>query len=137
MPRSRRSAAAPFTDLSRRERQIMDVVYRAGRATAAEVHERMPDPPSPTAVRTLLRILEEKGHLRHEKEGVRHVYMPTVPEDRARESMLRHVLRTFFGGSTKAAMAALIDLSDRELSAAERQELIRMIREARDREELS
>jgi predicted transcriptional regulator len=122
----------PLDDLSRRERQIMEVVYRLGRATAAQVHERIPDPPAPTAVRTLLRILEEKGHLRHEKEGPRHVYLPVTARESARESALRGLLRTFFGGSTRAAVAALLELDDRELTDAERAELTEMIR--RDRE---
>ena len=85
--------------LSRRERQIMDVVYRLGRATAAEVQEGLPDPPSYSAVRALLRVLEEKGHLRHEQDGPRNVYVPTVPRDAARSSAVRALLETFFGGS--------------------------------------
>ena len=111
----------------------MDVVFRLKRATAAQVHAGIPDPPSPTAVRTLLRILEEKGHLRHEKEGPRHVYLPTVRRDTAQRSAAAHLLKTFFGGSRKAAVAALLDLSERPLSAAEREELIQMIQ--REREE--
>lgn len=101
----------------------MDVVYALGRATAAEVHERLPDPPHSAAVRTLLRILEEKGHLRHEKDGPRHVYFPTTPRDVARTSALRHVIGTFFGGSRAAAVAALLDESERPLSAREREEV--------------
>lgn len=101
----------------------MDVVYALGRATAAEVHERLPDPPHSAAVRTLLRILEEKGHLRHEKDGPRHVYFPTTPRDVARTSALRHVIGTFFGGSRAAAVAALLDESERPLSPREREEL--------------
>jgi predicted transcriptional regulator len=105
--------------LSRRERQIMDVVYRQGRATAADVLDGLPDPPSYSAVRALLRILEEKGHLRHEQVGPRYVYMPIVPRDRAKHSALEHVLDTFFGGSASQAVAALLnlkeDLSDDEL----------------------
>lgn len=128
-------ARPPLADLSRRERQIMDVVYRHGRATAAEVHAQIPDAPTPTAVRTLLRILEEKGHLRHEKDGKRHVYLPVVPRDSAREGALRGLLRTFFGGSRKAAVAALLDADERPLSAQEREELIELIRAAREREE--
>src|SRR5918997_1173209 len=85
--------------LSRRERQIMDVIYRLGRATAVEVTAQLPDPPTSTAVRGLLRILEEKGHLRHEQDGVRYVYFPSTPREAAGTSVLTHVVRTFFGGS--------------------------------------
>src|SRR3954454_14774497 len=105
--------------LSRRERQIMDVIYRRGRATAAEVLEDMPDPPSYSAVRAMLRLLEEKGHVRHEQDGPRYVFLPTVHRDRASRSALTHVVRTFFDGSPTDAMAALLDgeanLSDNEL----------------------
>ena len=98
--------------LSRRESQIMDIVYELGRARAAEVLERLPDPPSYSAVRALLRVLEEKGQLRHEQDGPRYVYLPTTPRERARDSAMRRVVRTFFGGSTEHAMAALMDLGD-------------------------
>src|SRR3954464_12538943 len=95
--------------LSRRERQIMDAIYRRGRATAAEVLEDMPDPPSYSAVRAMLRLLEEKGHLRHEQDGPRYVFMPTAPRDRASRSALTHVVRTFFDGSASEAVAALLN----------------------------
>src|SRR5436190_7029140 len=101
------------THLSRRERQIMDVVYRRGHATAAEIREQLPDPPVAAAVRTLLRILEEKGHLRHEKDGPRHIYYPTTPRSIAQRSAVRHLLGTFFDGSRAAAVAALVDDSER------------------------
>ncbi len=104
--------------LSRRERQIMDVVYQHGRVTAAEVRDALPDPPSYSAVRALLRVLEEKGHLRHQRDGARYVFLPTVPRETARRSALARVVQTFFGGSTEAAVAALIDqssLSDTDL----------------------
>lgn len=104
--------------LSRRERQIMDVVYQRGRVTAAEVLDALPDPPSYSAVRALLRVLEEKGHLRHRRDGARYVFLPTVPRETARRSALARVVQTFFGGSTQAAVAALIDqssLSDADL----------------------
>ena len=114
-------------DLSRRERQIMDVVYRRGRATAAEVHAALPDAPHAAAVRTLLRILEQKGHLRHEKDGPRHVYHPTTPRSMAQRSAVRHLLGTFFGGSRPAAIAALLDASERPLSDDERAELARLV----------
>jgi predicted transcriptional regulator len=135
MPARAHPPSNPSVDLSRRERQIMDVIYRLGRASAADVHARLPDPPAPTAVRTLLRILEEKGHLRHEREGTRHIYLPTVPQEAARESALRHLMRTFFAGSASAAVAALLDASDGELTDAQREELVRKIRRSRAREQ--
>ncbi len=101
----------------------MDVVYRHGRATAAEIHAELDTAPHPAAVRTLLRILETKGQLRHDKDGARHVYFPTTPRDVARRSALRHLLGTFFNGSRAAAVAALLDEGERPLSAAERAEL--------------
>jgi BlaI family transcriptional regulator, penicillinase repressor len=119
-------------EFSRRERQIMDVVYRLGRASAAEVHAGIPDAPSATAVRTLLRILEEKGHLRHEKDGVRHMYVPTVARDAAQRSMMSHLLNTFFGGSSKAALATLLDVAERPLTKSEREELIKLIGSERE-----
>ena len=103
-------------DLSRRERQILDVLYKAGRATAADVQGAMPDAPSYSAVRTLLRILEDKGHVRHEQDGARYVYMPTIERERARRSALRHLLNTFFEGSAGQAIAALLDQDARRLS---------------------
>jgi predicted transcriptional regulator len=117
--------------LSRRERQIMDVVYRQGRATAAEIHEQLPDPPCAAAVRTLLRILEEKGHLRHEKDGQRHVYFPTTPRSVAQRSAVRHLIGTFFNGSRTAAIAALLDEADHPLSSEEREQLAGVIRRLR------
>jgi BlaI family transcriptional regulator, penicillinase repressor len=109
----------------------MDVVYRQGRATAAEVHARLPEPPCSAAVRTLLRILEDKGHLRHEKEGPRHVYYPTTPRDVAQSSALRHLIGTFFGGSRAAVVAALLDESEPPLSEREREELNAVIKRLR------
>lgn len=99
-------------NLTRRERQIMDVVYARGRATVAEVLEGMADAPSYSSVRTLLRLLEEKGQVRHEQDGPRYVYVPTVAREKARRSALRNVLTTFFDGSTEDAVAALLDLHD-------------------------
>ena len=116
--------------LSRREREIMDVIYRAGRATAAEVLEQLTDPPSYSAVRALLRVLEDKGHLRHEEEGPRYVFVPTVPRERARQSALRQMLHTFFDGSTEQAVAALLDMKSK-LSDAELDRLSRLIADAR------
>jgi predicted transcriptional regulator len=124
----------PHQDLSRRERQIMDVLYRHGTATAAEVHAGLPDPPSQTAVRTLLRILEDKGQVTHEADGVRHVYRPVTPREDARTTMLDHMVRTFFNGSRAQAMAALIgDEADAELSDAELARLASLIAAARKR----
>ena len=117
--------------LSRRERQIMDVIYARGEATAAEVRQELPDPPSYSAVRALLRILEDKGHLRHTQEGNRYVFSPTVPRERARKSALRHVLQTFFEGSPASAMAALLELEDLDLSAEEYERLAARIEQAR------
>ena len=117
--------------LSRRERQIMDVIYARGRATVAEVRERLPDPPTYSAVRALLRILETKGHLRHEQEGPRYVFLPTVPAEKARDSALRHLLRTFFDGSAEGAVAALLDLGSAELSPEEFDRLADRIEQAR------
>jgi predicted transcriptional regulator len=104
-------AQSPDT-LSRRERQIMDVIYARGQATAAEVTAALPDPPSYSAVRALLRILEQKGHLRHQEDGPRYVFLPTVSRDRARRFALRNLVRTFFDGSPAQAAAALIDQGD-------------------------
>ena len=117
--------------LSRRERQIMDIVYRQGHATAAEIHAELPEPPHAAAVRTMLRILEDKGHLRHEKEGQRHVYYPKTPRSVAQRSALRHLIGTFFNGSRAAAAVALLDESDRPLSRTEREQLDAVIRKLR------
>lgn len=99
-------------NLTRRERQIMDVVYARGRVTVAEVLEGIADAPSYSTVRTLLRLLEEKGQLRHEQDGPRYVYVPVVAREKARRSALRNMLHTFFDGSTEEAVAALLDLHD-------------------------
>jgi predicted transcriptional regulator len=115
--------ASPTVHLSRRERQIMDVVYAQGQATAAEIHAALPDPPVPAAVRTMLRILEDKGQLRHDKDGTRHVYHPVMARTVAQRSAVRHMVGTFFNGSRAAAIAALLDDGDRPLTATERSEL--------------
>ena len=115
--------------LSRRERQIMDVLYQLGTATAADVQERLPEPPSYSAVRAMLRILEDKGHVRHHEDGPRYVYAPVVARDKARKSAVRHLLRTFFDGSVEQAMAALLDGADRALSREEIDRLSRLIDE--------
>jgi BlaI family transcriptional regulator, penicillinase repressor len=120
------------SSFSRRERQIMEVIYREGRATATDVLAKLPDPPSYSAVRALLRILEQKGHVRHVEEGNRYVYLPTIPADRARRSALRNLLQTFFQGSPEKAVAALIDMSRSELSEQELDRLSRLIDQARE-----
>ena len=117
--------------LSRRERQIMDIIYRLDRATAAEVMERLPDPPSYSAVRAMLRILEDKGHLTHSQDGPRYVYAPTIAPEQASRSALRHVLHTFFDGSATQAMAALLDETASELSDGELERLAALIDEAK------
>ncbi len=119
--------------LSRRERQIMDVLYQLGEATAAEVQERLPEPPSYSAVRAMLRILEDKGHVGHHEDGPRYVYTPTVAREAARKSAVKHLLRTFFDGSVEQAMAALLDGAERRLSKDEIDRLGRLI-EQRKRE---
>jgi len=121
--------------LSRRERQIMEIVYELGRATAVEVRERMPDPPSYSAVRAMLRILEDKGHIIHEQDGPRYIFLPTVPREEASETALRRLVRTFFGGSPEGAMAALLDLDGDRLDEDALQRLAEMIDEARREEE--
>jgi predicted transcriptional regulator len=114
------------SQLSRRERQIMDVIYRHGKVTAAEVLADLPDPPSYSAVRAMLRLLEEKGHVRHEQDGPRYVYTPTVNRDKARRSAMRHLVRTFFDGSTEDAVAALLQ-NDASMSDDELERLSQMI----------
>jgi predicted transcriptional regulator len=116
---------------SRRERQIMDIVYQSGHATAAEIHERLPDPPCAAAVRTQLRILEEKGHLRHEKDGPRHIYYPTIARNIAQKSAVKHLLGTFFNGSRAAAVAALLEESEEPLTNEEQQQISSVIRRLR------
>ena len=117
--------------LSRRERQIIDILYAQGRATAAEVQTQLPDPPSYSAVRAMLRILEEKGHVRHEQDGPRYVYRPTIARENAKRSALRHMLQTFFDGSAEQAISALLDDSSSKLSEVELDRLARMIDQAR------
>jgi len=122
---------AQHQDLSRRERQILDILYQRGQATAADVQAALPEPPSYSAVRALLRILEEKGHVRHQQDGPRYVYLPVVARDNAKRSALRHVLKTFFDGSAEQAISALLDESSSKLSPAELDRLARMIDTAR------
>jgi predicted transcriptional regulator len=117
--------------LTRRERQIMDIIYRLGRATAHDVLERLPDPPGYSAVRALLRLLEERGHVRHVQEGARYVYLPAVARHNAQKSALAHVVRTFFGGSVEQAVAALVDSSRAKLSRTELDRLADLIDKAK------
>ena len=124
-------AEKKLASLSRRERQIMDAVYRKGRASVNEILAEIPDAPSYSAVRALVRILEEKGHLRHESEGTRYVYLPTLSVAKASRSALRGLVDTFFGGSPEQAMAALIDVSRDDLSAGDLERLATIIEAAR------
>lgn len=117
--------------LSRRERQIMDVLHARGQATAAEVLADLPDPPSYSAVRALLRILEEKGHVKHHREGARYVYLARVSKETASKSALRRVVSTFFQGSVTQAMAALLESSDAEISDAELEKMQQIIKQAK------
>ena len=117
--------------LSPRERQIMDVVYERGQATVQEVQDGMPDPPSYSAVRATMRVLEDKGRLRHKEEGRKYVYYPAVAPERARKNALQHIVKTFFGGSAEQAAVALLRMSDTGLSASELDRLAARIDEAR------
>ncbi len=122
---------SPHIDLSRRERQIVDILYSRGRASVAEVLEDLPDPPSYSAVRAMLRILEEKGHLEHDQEGPRYLYRPTLPRSKAQKSAMERIVRTFFDGSAERAVAALLDLSASELSDQELGRLAELIEQAK------
>jgi predicted transcriptional regulator len=121
--------------LSKRERQIMDIVYRLGKATAADVHAELPDAPTYTTVRGLLRVLEEKGHLVHEEDGPRYLYSAATPRQEAGVSLLSHVVRTFFDGSASKAMAALLGSGGAELSDGDLARLEEVIRRKREGEE--
>jgi len=117
--------------LSRRERQIMDILYRQGRATASEIHQALPDRPGYSAVRAKLRVLEEKGHIRHEEQALRYVYLPLVNRDRARQSALRHLLETFFDNSAEQAITALLGLHTGGLSREKLKHLSELIEKAK------
>jgi BlaI family penicillinase repressor len=119
------------TALSRRERQIMDILFTLGRASGTEIQERLPDQPNYSGVRTILRVLERKGHVRHVEEGLRYVYMPVVAREAATRSAMDRLIATFFDGSVRAAAAAFLDPSMNALSADDLRELERMIRAAR------
>jgi predicted transcriptional regulator len=124
-------AAKIPTNLSRRERQIMDILFRRGRATAAEIHADMADRPSYSAVRAQLRTLEEKGHVYHRAEDLRYVYLPTVNPEKARRSALHHLVETFFEGSPARAVAALLDGRSTRISAEELERLSDLIDKAK------
>lgn len=117
--------------LSRRERQIMDILYASGHATAAEIQHSLPDPPSYSATRALLRVLEDKGHVRHEEQGPRYVFRPALGRDKAKKSALKHLLRTFFEGSPEQAVATLLDISAAQLKDEDFDRLSALIDKAR------
>jgi predicted transcriptional regulator len=117
--------------LSRRERQIMEIIYRRGQASAQEVLEDLPDPPSYSAVRALLRILEEKGHLKHKRQGQRYLFTPTLPRQQARRSALQRLVQNFFDGSTEQVVATLLDLHDAKLSDTDLDRLAELIDQAK------
>ena len=122
---------APHSTLSRRERQIMDVLYRLGRATANEVMDALAGQPNYSTVRTQLRVLEGKGHVRHEEHGLRFIYMPTVPRHTARQSALRHLMETFFEGSAEKMLSTLLGSDGSRLSEGELERLAQLIENAR------
>ena len=117
--------------LSRRERQIMDVLYRLEKATAADIHAALPDAPTYSAVRAMLRVLEEKGHIRHQTQDLRYVFMPVVGREKARKHAIRHLLDTFFEGSPEQAVSTLLDVSAQDLSKADFDRLAKLIDKAR------
>jgi predicted transcriptional regulator len=125
------SRPRPHQLLTKRERQIMDVLYRLGRATAAEIVEHVPGAPGNSTVRTQLRVLEAKGHVRHEEHGLRFVYTPTVPRHSARRSALKHLVETFFEGSTAKAVAALLGGEAARVSDAELERIAQLVKSAR------
>jgi predicted transcriptional regulator len=117
--------------LTKRERQIMDVLYRLGRATAAQIMERMPGAPGYSTIRTQLRVLETKGHVKHEEQGLRYIYMPTVPRHSAARSALRHLVDTFFDGSSAKAVAALLGGEASRVSDDDLERIAQLVRNAR------
>jgi predicted transcriptional regulator len=118
--------------LSRRERQVMNIIYSSGQATAVEIHERLPDPPTFSATRAVIRTLSEKGHIRHQEQGLRYVYLPTVPADTAKRSALSSVISTFFGGSPTQLMATLLENSTTNVTDGELEQLELMIQRAKE-----
>ncbi len=123
--------AQPLSELGRRERQIMDIVIRCGRATAADVLRDLPDPPSYSSVRSMLRLLEKKGFLRHEWEGPRHVFTPTGDPEQMRRSAARHLVRTFFSNSMESAVAAMLGGADQPPTDEELRRLAKLIARTR------
>jgi predicted transcriptional regulator len=119
--------------LSRRERQVMNIIYARGHATAVEIHEALPDPPTFSATRAVIRTLEEKGHISHQEQGLRYIYRPVVPPEKARRSAVSQLVSTFFQGSPTRLMAALLDGSAAKMSDEELDELERMIRDAKEK----
>lgn len=129
---ARDAVSEPELDLSRRERQIMNALYRLGKATASEIREALPDPPSYTAVRTLLTILEERGHVKHASDGTRYVYEPMVAREEMAKTAVDGVLRTFFDNSVEQIVATLLNRKERKISDDELERLARMIKRARE-----
>ena len=117
--------------LSRRERQIMDILYQRGKASANDVRDGMEDAPSYSAVRAMLRVLEEKGHVKHQAEGLKYVYVPTVARDKAKRSAVKHVMETFFNGSPEQIVAALLDVASTRLTHEELDRMSQMIERAK------
>lgn len=126
-------AKKSYLRLSNRERQIMDILYRSGSATAAEVHEQLPDPPSYSAVRATLRILEEKGQVHHEQDGPRYLFRAAVEREQAKRTAIRHLVQTFFDGSPELAVATLLDESASELSKDDFARLEKLIGDAKQK----
>jgi predicted transcriptional regulator len=117
--------------LSRRERQIMEILFQRGKASAAEVRESMPDAPGYSAVRAMLRILEEKGHVKHQAEGLKYVYVPSIGRDKAKRTAVKHLMETFFNGSPEHVVAALLDVSSTRLSPENLDRMAQLIEAAR------
>lgn len=124
-------AKTSHLNLGRRERQIMDAVHQLGEASVANVRSRIPDPPSYSAVRTMMRLLEQKGFLKHRREGMKYVYRSVEAPEKARRSALQHLTKTFFGGSATDAVAAMLDMSAETISPEELARLARLIDKAR------
>ena len=122
---------SPTDDLSRRERQVMEILHRRGESTVAEIMAELPDPPTYSAVRSILRILSEKKLIEYKEDGPRYVYFPAAPTEEARDDALEHVVRTYFGGSTEQAVTALLRMSDTDMSDSEVDNLRDRIRRAR------
>ena len=120
-----------FSGLSRRERQIMEIIYKNGEAAASEIRKSIVDPPSYSAVRALLKILENKGHLKHREKGPRYIYYPTLPPDKAKSSALKHLMKTFFDDSMENVVAALLDITGSDLTEEDYERLYKLIEKAK------